>query len=133
MERVLGILLGLHSNKCVGIDIIVVGSRLPEGLFTPGAWETSVAINLRVLPRCPTPIINVLLVHQTLHYTGLLPTSSHAADGCIGGFCKPGRGDRLRSYVCKQTGAAYEAPELLSPADVVSQLGKAVSDGKYRA
>ena len=26
-----------------------------------------------------------------------------------------------------------EAPELLSPADVVSQLGNAVSDGKYRA
>ena len=42
----------------------------------------------------------VILVHQTLHYTGLLPTSSHAADGCIGGFFKPGKGDRLRSYEC---------------------------------
>ena len=50
METVLGILPGLHSNKCVGIDIIALGSRLPEGLFTPGAWETFVAINLRVLP-----------------------------------------------------------------------------------
>ena len=88
METVLGILLGLHSNKCVGIDIVALGSRLPEGLFTPGAWETFVAINLRVLPTeasVPRPHY-VILVHQTLHYTGLLPTSSHAADGCIGGF-----------------------------------------------
>ena len=50
METVLGILPGLHSNKCVGIDFVALGSRLPEGLFTPGAWETFVAINLRVLP-----------------------------------------------------------------------------------
>ena len=86
METVLGILPGLHSNKCVGIDIVALGS--PEGLFTPGAWETFVAINLRVLPTeasVPRPHY-VILVHQTLHYTGLLPTSSHAADGCIGGF-----------------------------------------------
>ena len=46
----LGILPGLHSNKCVGIDIVAQGPRLPEVLLTPGAWETFVAINLRVLP-----------------------------------------------------------------------------------
>ena len=88
METVLGILPGLHSNKCVGIDIVAQGPRLPEVLLTPGAWETFVAINLRVLPTeasVPRPHY-VILVHQTLHYTGLLPTSSHAADGCIGGF-----------------------------------------------
>ena len=50
METVLGILPGLHSNKCVGIDIVAQGPRLPEVLLTPGAWETFVAINLRVLP-----------------------------------------------------------------------------------
>ena len=44
------ILRGLHSNKCVGIDIVAQGPRLPEVLLTPGAWETFVAINLRVLP-----------------------------------------------------------------------------------
>ena len=70
----------------------------------------------------PHPITNVLLVHQTLHYTGLLPTSSHAADGCIGGFFKPGRGDRLRSYVCKQTGAALRS-------DLVGRGGLELGDG----
>ena len=83
MGIVVVILRGLHSDKCVGIDIVALGSRLPEGLFTPGAWETFVAINLRVLPTeasVPRPHYGIL-VHQTLHYKYGLATDILARSG----------------------------------------------------